>query len=138
MTAKQYLSQLSKIEYNIRILSDELEERRTRLMSTAAPSLGEKVQSSPKADAFASAIAALADKDLQRQDLILEYEIMRDQIVDQIRGLEDPVQAQVLFERYVHRKRWEVIASEMNYSIQRIFQIHGNALVAFYVKYLSK
>ena len=137
MTAKQYLRQLSKIEFNIRLLSEEVEERRTRLTSTAAPVLGDKVQSSPRGDAFAAAMAALADKDLQRQQMIWVYEQLRDEITDRILGMEDSVQAQVLYERYVKRKRWDVIAEEMHYTVQRIFQIHGNALVAFYVKYLD-
>ena len=138
MTAKQYLRQLSKIEFNIRLLSEEVEERRTRLTSTAAPVLGDKVQSSPRGDAFAAAMAALADKDLQRQQMIWVYEQLRDEITDRILGMEDSVQAQVLYERYVKRKRWDVIAEEMHYTVQRIFQIHGNALVAFYVKYLDE
>ena len=138
MTAKQYLRQLSKIEFNIRLLTEEVEERRTRLTSTAAPVLGDKVQSSPRGDAFAAAMAALADKDLQRQQMIWVYEQLRDEITDRILGMEDSAQAQVLYERYVKRKRWDVIAEEMHYTVPRIFQIHGNALVAFYVKYLDE
>lgn len=137
MTAKQYLRQLTKLELNITILTEELEERRTRLTSTAAPPLGDKVQSSPKGDVFASMMAALADKELQRAELIYAYERQRDTIVEQILGMDDAVQGRVLYERYVRSKRWDLIASEMNYSIQRIFQIHGNALVAFAVKYLD-
>jgi hypothetical protein len=136
MTAKQYLRQLTKLELNIRILSEEIEERRSRLTSTAAPILGDRVQTSPK-DVFASMMAALADKEVAQADLILTYERMRDEIVAQILGLDDAVQGRVLYERYVHYKRWDVIAEEMNYTVQRIFQIHGNALVAFAVKYLS-
>lgn len=135
MTAKQYLRQLTKLELNIRILTDELEERRTRLTSTAAPPLGDKVQSSPRGDAFAAALAALADKDVQRREMIFIYEKQRDTIVDQIIGLDDAVQSQVLYERYIRGRRWDVIADDMHFSIQRIFQIHGNALVAFSRKY---
>ena len=135
MTAKQYLRQLSKLESNIRILTDELEERRTRLTSTAAPPLGDKVQSSPRGDAFAAALAALADKDMQRRDLIFIYEQQRDTIVDQIVGLDNAMQSQVLYERYIQGKRWDVIAVDMHYTVQRIFQIHGNALVEFAKKY---
>lgn len=136
MTAKQYLRQLTKLELNIRILSEEIEERRSRLTSTAAPILRDRVQTSPK-DVFASMMAALADKEVAQADLILTYERMRDEIVAQILGLDDAVQGRVLYERYVRCKRWDVIAEEMNYTVQRIFQIHGNALVAFAVKYLS-
>lgn len=134
MTAKQYLRQLTNLELNIRILSEEIEERRSRLTSTAAPILGDRVQTSPK-DVFASMMAALADKEVAQADLILIYEQKRDEIVSQILGLDDAVQGRVLYERYVQRKRWEVIADGMHYSIQRIFQIHGNALVEFARKY---
>lgn len=136
MTAKQYLLQLPKLELNIKLLEAEIEERRTRLTSTSAPKLGDKVQSSTNGDAFATAIAILADKDLQRQEMIITYEVMRDKIVDQILELEDATQSKVLYERYVKRKRWALIAEEMHFSIQRIFQIHGNALVNFSVKHL--
>lgn len=136
MTAKQYLLQLPKLELNIKLLEAEIEERRTRLTSTSAPKLGDKVQSSPDGDAFATAIAILADKDLQRRELILTYEVMRDKIVDQILDIEDEAQSRVLYERYVKRKRWDRIAEEMHFSIQRIFQIHGNALVNFSTKHL--
>ena len=134
MTAKQYLRQLTNLELNIRILSEEIEERRSRLTSTAAPILGDRVQTSPK-DVFASMMAALADKEVAQADLILIYEQKRDEIVSQILGLDDALQGRVLYERYVQRKRWEVIADGMHYSIQRIFQIHGNALVEFARKY---
>lgn len=138
MTAKQYLRQLAKLELNIRILSDELEERRTRLTSTAAPPLGDKVQSSPRGDAFAAALAALADKDLQRQQLIWAYETLRDEIVDRIIGMDDPLQGRVLYDRYVKRKRWDVIAEDMHYNRQHVCRIHGNALVTFAKKYLDE
>lgn len=135
MTAKQYLRQLSKLELNIRILTDELEERRTRLTSTAAPPLGDKVQSSPRGDAFAAALAALADKDLQRTELIYTYEILRERIVEQILGLDNVVQSRVLYDRYVQGKRWDDIAEELYYSRQHVCRIHGSALVEFAKKY---
>lgn len=134
MTAKQYLRQLTSLELNIRILSEEIEERRSRLTSTAAPILGDRVQTSPK-DVFASMMAVLADKEVVQADLILTYERMRDEIIAQILGLDDAMQGRVLYERYVQCKRWEQIADGMHYSIQRIFQIHGNALVEFARKY---
>lgn len=135
MTAKQYLRQLPRLQQHILILSEELEERRTRLTSTAAPTLGDRVQSSPKEDAFATAMAILADKDIERQELIYIYEELRDKIVDQILGLDNTTQSRVLYERYVQGKRWEAIADEMYYSLQHIFRIHGVALIAFAEKY---
>lgn len=131
MTAKQYLRQLARLHNQIKTLTEELEERRTRLTSTASPQLGDRIQSTPRGDAFAEAVAALADKDQQRLALIFEYERKRDEIVDQILGLANEQQSRVLYERYVLEKRWEIIATEQHYSLQRLFQVHGNALTEF-------
>lgn len=137
MTAKQYLRQLSKLELNIRILTDELEERRTRLTSTAAPVLGDKVQSSPRGDSFAAAMAALVDKDLQRQELVYIYEQERDRIVAQIMALPNPLQARVLYDRYVQNRTLVQIADATHYSYTRICHVHGQALADFFRIYMQ-
>lgn len=137
MTAKQYLRQLARLQQQIAVLNTEIEERRTRLTSTAAPVLGDRVQTSPKGDVFASMMAALADKEVQRAELIYAYERQRDTIVEQILGMENPTQAEVLYLRYVKGQRWDVIADAMHYNRQHVCRIHGNALVEFAKKYLE-
>lgn len=137
MTAKQYLRQLSQKEINIRKLSDEIEERRAKLTSMTLPVLGDKVQTSPGGDHFADMIASLADREVKLAEDIQEYFRLRDEIVDRILGMDDAVQGDVLYQRYVQGRQWQPIADDMHYSVQRVFQIHGNALVAFAVKYLG-
>lgn len=132
MTAKQYLRQLARLQQNIRILTEELEERRTRLTSTAAPVLGDKVQSSMTGDSFASAIAAIADKDLQRQSMICVYEEMRDRIVEQILGMKaSEIEKQILYAHYVQGDSLKKIAEENAYSYDWICHMHGRALLVF-------
>ena len=132
MTVKQYLRQLGKLQQNIRILTEELEERRTRLTSTAAPVLGDKVQSSTSGDSFASAIVAIADKDIQRQTLICVYEEMRDRIVEQILGMDaSEIERQILYAHYVQGESLRVIAEKNAYSYDWICHMHGRALIKF-------
>lgn len=137
MTSKQYLRQLSQKEIHIRKLSDEIEERRAKLTSMTLPVLGDKVQTSPGGDHFADMIAALADREVELSEKIQDYFSFRDEMVDRILGMDDAVQGDVLYQRYVQGKQWQPIADDMHYSVQRVFQIHGNALVAFAVKYLG-
>lgn len=137
MTAKQYLRQLARIELNIRIITEELEERRTRLTSTAAPTLGEKVQSTPRGDAFAAAMAAIADEDLRRQELLWIYEQKRDEIVAQIIAMPNTLQARVLYDRYIQNRTLVQIAEATNYSYTRICHVHGQALADFFRLYLQ-
>lgn len=131
MTAKQYLKQIQTLHQNIIVLTEEIEERRTKLTSTAAPVLSDRVQTSHHGDVFADMMAALADREVFLEEMIYTYTELRDRLVAQILELEDGVQSRVLYERYVLNKQWQQIADEMHYSIQRIFQIHGNALTAF-------
>lgn len=137
MTAKQYLRQLARAQLNIKILTEELEERRTRLTSTAAPVLGDKVQTSPRGDAFASAMAAIADRDIQRRELLYTYEELRDRIVGQIIAMPNPLQARVLYDRYVQNRTLAQIADETHYSYTRVCHVHGQALADFFRRYLQ-
>lgn len=138
MTVKQYLRQLARLAQHINILTDEVEERRTRLTSAAMPSLGEKVQSSPQGDRFADMIAALADKDLQRQEQIYCYEVIRDRIVDEILGLDNDVHQAILYRRYVRQESLRQIAAELHYEYKYLCRLHGLALINFRMTYSDK
>lgn len=138
MTAKQYLRQLARLERNIQILSDEVEERRTRLTSAAMPPLHEKVQSSPQGDRFADMIAALADKDLQRQEQICIYEQLRDEIVDEILSLDNETHQAILYRRYVRQEPLRKIADDLHYEYKYLCRLHGLALLNFKMTFYNK
>ena len=55
-------------------------------------------------------------------------------IIDAINTVEDPTEHSILTLRYVKCKRWEVIAQELSYSEQRIFQIYDQALLHIKIK----
>lgn len=45
-----------------------------------------------------------------------------------IASVSDAVQREVLTRRYIIGQRWEDIAESMNYSLRRVYQLHGYAL----------
>ena len=55
----------------------------------------------------------------------------RQTIVAQISTLTDSRYSDLLYKRYVENKRWERIAREMHYSVDRILHLHGEALGVF-------
>lgn len=134
MTAKQYLRQIRKAQLNIQRLTEEIEERRTALESTAAPVLGDKVQTSPS-DHFTNAMARLMDLDMQRAEEVLDYLILKDKISEQIRSIEPEIHSTVLYKRYINAQSLRRIAAEEKYSYDRICHIHGEALIIFYQKF---
>ncbi len=135
MTAKHYLRQLWRLQRNIEILAEEIEIRRTSLTSTTAPVFGDRVQTTPGGDRFADLMAALADKELEQEELIYQYRLMRARILEEIMALDNEMQVVVLRSRYLNRETLRKIAEENHYSYDRICHIHGEALLAFAAKH---
>jgi hypothetical protein len=135
MTAKEYLAQLRKLQRNISILHEEIERYRARLESTSAPLKPDKVQSSIKGDRFADAIAELADADLQRQELCLIYEALRDRIVKQILDVPVELWEAILYQYYVKGLSLWKIAEMEHYSYSYVRQEHRSALMFFELQY---
>lgn len=137
MTAKQYLRQVRKAQLQIQRLTEEIEERRTAITSTAAPILGDRVQTSPS-DHFAAAMAQLMDLDMRRAEEMLDYLILKDRISEQVRSIEPELYQTVLYKRYINAMSLRKIAEEEGYSYDWICHVHGDALLAFSKKFLTK
>lgn len=137
MTAKQYLRQVRKAQLQIQRLTEEIEERRTAITSTAAPILGDRVQTSPS-DHFAAAMAQLMDLDMKRAEEMLDYLILKDRISEQVRSIEPELYQTVLYKRYINAMSLRKIAEEEGYSYDWICHVHGDALLAFSKKFLTK
>lgn len=137
MTAKQYLRQVRKAQLQIQRLTEEIEERRTAITSTAAPILGDRVQTSPS-DHFAAAMAQLMDLDMRRAEEMLDYLILKDRISEQVRSIEPELYQTVLYKRYINAMSLRKIAENEGYSYDWICHVHGDALLAFSKKFLTK
>lgn len=137
MTAKQYLRQVRKAQLQIQRLTEEIEERRTAITSTAAPILGDRVQTSPS-DHFAAAMAQLMDLDMRRAEEMLDYLILKDKISEQVRSIEPELYQTVLYKRYINAMSLRKIAEDEGYSYDWICHVHGDALLAFSKKFLTK
>lgn len=60
----------------------------------------------------------------ERELLIIE----RDSLLDLIKKLDDPIQEQILIERYQNGKRWKEIAKIVGYSEKYLFRLHNEAM----------
>lgn len=135
MTAKQYLGQLRTLQKHIKVLKEELIRRRTSLESTAAPILSDRVQTSPGGDRFADAIAALADKDIQLEELLRVYSDLRQHIIVQICRMPNELQSSVLRLKYAEGMSLPQVADALHYSEGYIKQVHTAALLSFEARY---
>lgn len=122
MTAKEYLSQVRKIDIMINYKQRQLDELKHTADSVTANASSERVQSSGTQDRVGQIVARIVDlqneinRDIDRL-VDIKREIMS--VVDQL----DPTSIELVTKRYFEFKTWEQIAKEMNYSKQWVCSI---------------
>ena len=137
MTARDYLKQLGTLARRLAMLQEEIERRRTRLESTTVALKPDHVRTSGSGDSMTTGIAILADKEIELNELLYEYEAQRMKITAELLGLDNALYAQILYKIYVEEKDRACVASELFYSPPYISVLHGRALIAFEQKYAA-
>jgi hypothetical protein len=113
----------------------ELSQLKELACSISAVSGEDRVMVTPNFDKIGTKQAKIDEMERNIDALVDEYIIKRDQIVSQIDSMEDENVYNVLFSRYIEKKTFEVIATEMNYSWRQTIRLHGIALKKFEQKY---
>lgn len=135
MTTKDYLNQISRINRMINNKIVELSQLKELACSISAVSGEDRVMVTPNFDKIGTKQAKIDEMERNIDALVDEYIIKRDKIVSQIDRMEDENVYNVLFSRYIEKKTFEVIATEMNYSWRQTIRLHGIALKKFEQKY---
>lgn len=135
MKTKDYLSQVSRLNKMINNNLSEIHQLRELSVSISAIGNDEKVQTSPNFDKIGTAIAKIDELENNLDKMIDEYLVKRERIIAQIDTMEEESVYQILFSRYIEKKTFEKIATEMEYSWRQIVRLHGKALQQFEKKY---
>lgn len=135
MKTKDYLSQVSRLSKMINNKLSEISQLREVSVSISAIGNDEKVQTSPNFDKIGTAIAKIDELENNIDKMIDEYLVKRERIITQIDTMEEESVYQILFSRYIEKKTFEKIATEMKYSWRQIVRLHGKALQQFEKKY---
>lgn len=131
MTTKIYLQQIDRFEKMIQNKLSEIYQLKTMACSVAVSNDSERVQTSSDKDRLGSVVVKIVDLEKETDNLVDGFIEKRNHIIEQIDGIEDVNMYHVLSARYVSRKNFDDIASEMNYSRMQINRIHGKALLEF-------
>lgn len=135
MTTKDYLNQISRLNRMINNKLAEVSQLRELSRSISAVKNEERVMSSSDPDKIGSTYAKIDEMEHNLDNMIDEYIGKKDLIIGQIDGIENENYYNILFSRYIEKKTFEVIATEMKYSWRQIIRLHGNALKSFEEKY---
>ena len=131
MTTKQYLNQIHRIDQIINNKLSEIYQLKNLACSISVSSDSDRVQTSSDQDPLGSAVAKIVDLENEVNDCIDHFSEKRRKIITQIDSIENHMQYQVLFSRYIERKTFEKIADDNGYSVRQILRIHGEALLQF-------
>lgn len=135
MKTKDYLSQVSRLNKMINNKLSEIHQLRELSTSISAIGNDEKVQTSPNFDKIGTTVAKIDEMENNLDKMIDEYLVKRERIIAQIDTMEEESVYQILFSRYIEKKTFEKIATEMEYSWRQIVRLHGKALQQFEKKY---
>lgn len=131
MTTKAYLSQIERLDRMIQNKLSEIYQLKTMACSVTVSNDGERIQKSGDKDKMGSTVSKIVDLERETDDLIDEFVKKRQHIIKQIDDMEDIDYYHILSMRYVSRNTFEDISEKTNWSIRKVFLLHGKALLAF-------
>lgn len=145
MTAKEYLSQVSRCDTRIKALIRTRDLLRNKALCNSSPRMdADKVISSGGSSSpMSDAVDRYVDIERELDAMQDEYRALILKISKQIDAIDDGRHAEILRLRYVEGKRLEDIACIMRkrdggmYNYEYIKRLHGYALAAFARKYLK-
>ena len=129
MKAKEYLSQALWLNQRIDNKLEQLERLKAMAMRVTANLTQEKVSGGyNKRSPMENTIVKIMDLEREVNDEIDKLINLKQEILETISLVDDPM-AQLLLEmRYINRRTWGEIAEELGYSDRGIHKIHGRAL----------
>lgn len=136
MTAKEYLSQLWKLNIIIRQRQKQLDELRDKSKSLGSMDYGkDRVMVSIDGSPLENNVVGIVDLEAYVKGQLARYLLLKNAIIREIEKLSDARYIAVLTKRYAEMKRYKVIAREMHYTEQTTRDLHCKALKAFESEY---
>ena len=138
MTTKSYLNQIERLDIMIKNKLSEIYQLKTMACSVTVSNDGERVQNSGDKDRMGTTVAKIVDLERETDELVDSFVKKRKRIVGQIDSIENVDYYHVLSMRYIARDTFETIAEKTNWSIRKVFSLHGKALLEFEKMYGSE
>lgn len=132
MTASEIKTELNKARKSIRayrLARDKANAYKQLLMCSKAVKYEDDGGTHErKGNPVENAYCTLADYESEAERLLQEMINARQVAENFIADAPDQDQREVLTRRYIIGQKWEDVAYSMNYSLRRIYQLHGYAL----------
>lgn len=132
MTAKEYLSEVQRLQTIIEQKQQRIKEIRESASSVRAVRYDlEKVQGGGHSDRIGDSVAKIVDLETEVESDIVNLAYRHHEIIGQIHKLDNPKHIKILYKRYIEGKDLQTIADEIDFTYQYVLVLHGKALKAF-------
>ena len=131
MDTKQYLEQIHRLDKQIQNKLSEIYQLKTMACSVSVSNDSERVQTSVRNDKLEKVVAKSVDMERETDSLVDTFIEKRNHIINQIDKIENTDYYHILSMRYVGNNTFEEIAKNTNWSIRKVFSLHGKALQEF-------
>lgn len=130
MKAKEYLSQIRKMDIAIGNYLTELAQMRERIsIVTGIDYSKDRIQSTPESGN--KQIEELVDFENMVLEKIKAETDLRHKIIEEIQMLSNPIYVEILSRRYIDGNSFERIACDMGYVYNYVCNLHGKSLQDF-------
>lgn len=134
MTAKEYLSEVQRLQTII----EQKQERIKEIRESASTVRGvrfdlEKVQGSGRTDKIGDSVAKIIDLETEVENDMVSIIYRKHEMIEQIHALGNYRYIQLLYKRYIEFKRLQIVAAEMDFTYEYVLELHKKALKAFEV-----
>ncbi len=139
MTTKEYLSQVRKLDKKIEKELAELDYYKNLAegISSITPT-NVRVKSSGDKDVLSTRVIKIVELEQKIDGLIDNYVEKRRIILEQIHGLENEQESEVLYLKFYKGKTIDEIGVEIGYSRTSVYNIYSSGLINFEQKYLKE
>lgn len=132
MTAKEYLSDVQRLQTIIEQKQERIKEIRESVSTVRAVRFDlEKVQGGGHTDRIGEAVAKIVDLEKEVESDIVNLMYRQHEITNQIHRVDNLNYMKILFKRYIEGKDFQTIANEISLTYEYVLNLHGKALKAF-------
>ena len=128
MTAKEYLMQAKFLDMRINSKIQQVEALNDLATSASSVLTGMPRNPNKATSKMADAVAKIVDLQAEINHDIDELGDLKKAISYTIKAVPSPELQTLLEKRYLCFQSWEIIAVDMNYSMQHLFRLHDKAL----------
>ena len=128
MTAKDYLMQAKFLDMRINSKIQQVEALNDLATSASSVLTGMPRNPNKATSKMADAVAKIVDLQAEINHDIDELVDLKKAISYTIKAVPSPELQTLLEKRYLCFQSWEIIAVDMNYSMQHLFRLHDKAL----------